>query len=55
MHPASETKRSPLCRLITDFHCKAQRRIARYDVLGTAASTLLMLVVVIFARLLFSR
>jgi hypothetical protein len=55
MHPASETKRSPLCRLITGFHSKAQRRIARYDLLGAAVSTLLMLALVMCARLLFSR
>jgi hypothetical protein len=55
MTRASENKRSRLCHVITDFHCAAQRRIARFDVWGTVASGLLMVVLVGFARLLFSR
>jgi len=50
-----EKNRSRLCYLITDFHSAAQKRLARFDLLGVAISSLMAVALVEFARLLVSR
>jgi hypothetical protein len=50
----SEQNRSGLCHLITDFHSASQRRLARLDFVGAAASGLLVLILLDVARLLLS-
>lgn len=50
----SDKNRSALCRLITDFHSVSQQKIARYDFLGMTLSSLMLMVLAGFARLLIS-
>lgn len=47
--------RSPLCRVITDFHSPSQLQLARFDFLGAAFSAVLAALLVEGVRLILSR
>jgi hypothetical protein len=51
----TEKNRSRLCHVITDFHSKSQKRLARFDFWGMSLSALMAALLVEFARLLVSR
>lgn len=51
----SHKNRSVFCHLITDFHSKSQKRLARFDLWGVTMSGFMAAAMVEFVRLLVSR
>jgi hypothetical protein len=51
----SQKNRSPLCHVITDFHSRSEKRVARFDPWGMAISAMLAAVLVEAVRFMISR
>jgi hypothetical protein len=51
----SYKNRSPLCRVITDFHSPNEKRMARFDPWGVAISATLAAILVECVRFIVSR